>query len=300
VAGRILVTGATGFVGTALTATLAAEGRDVVAVGRRETGDLGPDTDWRPWLGPGTDCVVHLAGRAHVMRDQAMDPAAAYDAVNRAATAVLAEQAAAAGVRRIVYMSSVKALAESGLDVSPQDSPAPLDDYGRSKLAAERALAEAVPGCEIVILRPPLIYGPGVKGNFLRLIRLVERGLPLPLGSVRNKRSMISLANIVDATATAMHCQPGVYCPTDAVALSTPELIRQIGAALGRPARLLPFPVGLLRALADLAGRGDMVNRVTGSLTLKGAPPGWSAPQSVEDAVAETVAWYVESRTSGH
>ena len=155
-AGRILVTGATGFVGTALTTALTAKGHDVLAVGRRETGDLGPKTDWRPWLEPGTDCVIHLAGRAHVMRDEAADPAAAYDAVNRAATALLAEQAAAAGIRRIVYMSSVKALAESGLDVTPQDSPTPLDDYGRSKLAAERALLEAAPGSEIRGRRLPV------------------------------------------------------------------------------------------------------------------------------------------------
>ena len=298
-AGRVVVTGATGFVGSHLCAVLRAAGYEVAALGRAETGELGPGTDWSPWLDDGVDCVFHLAGRAHVMRDTAASPAAAYDAVNRGATDALARQAAAAGVRRIVYMSSVKALTEAGADV-PADAPArPEDDYGRSKLAAELAL-RAVPRLEHVILRPPLVYGPGVKGNFIRLIRLVDRGVPLPLASVRNRRSMISLTNLCDAVIHAAHCAPGLYCPTDAVALSTPDLIRTIAAAFGKKAALFPFPPALLAAAGALTGKGGLVRRLTGTLTVTGAPPGWQPPETPDRGIRRTVEWYrtAESRDS--
>ena len=296
-AGRIVVTGATGFVGGALCGLLRERGREVVALGRAETGDLGPDTDWTPWLGPDIDCVIHLAGRAHVMRETADDPSRAYDAVNRGATAALAQQAAAAGVRRIVYMSSVKAMAESGTDIPASADPKPEDDYGKSKLAAERAL-RSVAGLETVILRPPLVYGPGVKGNFLRLIRLVDRGVPLPLGLVHNRRSMISLANLCDAAIHAIDCKTGIYCPSDGPALSTADLVRRIAAALGTAPRLIPVPVSLLALAGAVTGRSGMVRRLTGSLAVSGDPPGWTPPENPDQGIERTVRWYrtAESR----
>lgn len=291
-AGHILITGSTGFVGRALLKTLADRGFSARGIGRAETGDLGPETDWRPWISEDVDCIVHLAGRAHVMRDSVNDPTLVYDAVNRGGTGSLAQQAAQAGVRRIIYMSSVKALAESGIDVRADDPANPQDDYGRSKLAAEQALAEVGDDCETVILRPPLIYGPGVKGNFARLLTIVDRGFPLPLGSVGNSRSLVSVANICDAVVHSMHADPGVYCPTDLEAVSTPQMIKLIAENLNKPARLVPFPVSLLKVAGRMSGKRDMVDRLTGSLTLKGWPPGWTPVQSTEDAFAEMVAWY--------
>lgn len=291
-AGRILLTGATGFVGSYLAPLLRARGHMVDAVGRKETGALGPDTDWRPFLHDDTIAVIHLAGRAHVMREAEADAEAAYDRVNRAATQALAEQALAAGVSRFVFVSSVKAMGEEGLNLSPTTPPAPADPYGRSKLAAEEALFALGPDLRTVVLRPPLVYGPGVKANFLALMKAVDKGVPLPLGLVQNRRSLISLRNLCDALIHALDCPPGVYCPTDPEPISTPDLIRGLALALGRKPVLLPVPVWALKALGGVTGRKAAIDRLTGDLTFTGWPPGWSPRQTATEGFAEITAWY--------
>ncbi|RVU36445.1 NAD-dependent epimerase/dehydratase family protein [Hwanghaeella grinnelliae] len=295
---RILLTGATGFVGTYLTPLLRRQGFAVDAVGRAETGPLGPETDWRPFLHSDTDGIIHLAGRAHVMREEAADTDAAYDQVNRGATLSLAEQAMQAGIRRFVYVSSVKAMGEQGLDLHPSMRPVPTDPYGRSKLAAEEALRALAPALNTVVLRPPLVYGPGVKANFLALMNAVNKGLPLPFGMVRNRRSLISLRNLSDALIHALDCPPGVYCPTDPEPISTPALVRGIGKAMGTNPMLLPVPVWMLKTLGAVLGRKSAIDRLTGDLTFTGWPPGWSPPQTAREGFAEVAAWYLaEYRT---
>lgn len=297
-AGRILLTGATGFVGTYLAPMLRERGYAVDAVGRAETGPLGPQTDWRPFLHGDTTGIIHLAGRAHVMREHEGDPEAAYDRVNRAATLALAEQAISAGIHRFVYISSVKAMGDRGLNLNPTMPPVPSDAYGRSKLAAEQALIALAPDLETVILRPPLVYGPGVKANFLALMKAVDRGVPLPLGLIRNRRSLISLHNLGDAAIHSLACAPGIYCPTDAHPVSTADLVRMLGVALGRKPALLPVPIWALKVLGVATGRTAMIDRLVGDLTFRGWPPGWTPPQTIADGLAQAAAWY--RRQSGH
>lgn len=287
---RVVVTGADGFVGRTLCPALQRAAWSVTPAGRRDTGDIGPDTDWRPLL-DGADAVVHLAARVHVMRGGT--ELAAFDRVNHLATARLAAQAAEAGVRRFVFMSSVKVHGDaSDRRLSADDRPAPGDPYGRSKLAAEAALAAYSAGMATAILRPPLVYGPGVKGNFLTLMRAVDRGWPLPLAAVANRRSLIHLGNLVDAIRAALEAPPGIYLPSDREDVSTPTLVRRIAAALGRPARLFSAPPGILRGLAAAAGKSAAVERLTGSLTVDGLLAGWSPPFAMAEGLAATAAWY--------
>jgi len=288
----VLVTGANGFVGRRLVPALQASGWCVRPATRAEVGDIGPDTDWRPLLAD-ADAVVHLAARVHVMRDQAADPERAFDRVNHLATARLAAEANAAGVRRFVFMSSVKVYGDSSdHPLGAADKPCPTDAYGRSKLAAERALADAATGMSVVILRPPLVYGPGVKGNFLAMMRAVRRGWPLPLASVDNRRSLIFVGNLVDAIRAALDAPPGIYLPSDREDLSTPALIRRTAAALRRPERLFPVPPALLHGLAAVVGKSAAIERLTGSLTVDGALPGWQPPFTVDEGLAPTAGWF--------
>ncbi len=277
---RILITGATGFVGSALTRFLVADPTRVVcaAVRMRDAvlppgveeavvGDLSAATDWRQAL-TGVDCVVHLAGRAHVLGDTAADPVAEYRKVNVDATMTLARQAVSSGVRRLIFLSSVKVNGEftvAGGAFSESDTPAPLstelDPYGASKLEAERGLlAIAVEtGLEVVIIRPPLIYGPGVKANFAALIRAVRRGIPLPLGAVHNRRSLIGLDNLLGILVICINHPAAanqIFLVSDGEDLSTTDLIRRLGAAMQRPVRLIPVPEWLLAAGAALVGKG--------------------------------------------
>jgi nucleoside-diphosphate-sugar epimerase len=308
------VTGATGFVGRFLCRVLDERGCSVAALVRgvgtapsgaaRElvVGDLAE----RPSLTGalrGIDIVVHLAGRAHVLKESAADPRQAYMRANAHATAHLASEAAAAGVRRLVFVSSVKVNGERTFErpFVETDPPAPEDDYGRSKLAAEQALYRiaADTGLEVVVIRPPLIYGPGVQANYLRLIRLADRGLPLPLGSVRNRRSMVSLWNLCGLIAAAAE-QPAAagetFLVSDQQDLSTPELIETLAAALGKPSRLLPFPVALLAVLGRASGQSGTVERLTGSLQVDSGKAtrllGWHPSVSVREGIARTVDWY--------
>jgi nucleoside-diphosphate-sugar epimerase len=306
----IVVTGGNGFIGRRLCAELAARGRPVRAAVRelREphpqafpVGDIHADTDWEAALA-GAEAVVHCAARVHVMQDSAADPLTAFRAVNLEGTRRLAEVAAEVGVRRLVFLSSIKVNGEATAPGSPfraSDSPRPSDAYAVSKWEAEQALhgIAARTGLEVVVVRPPLVYGPGVRANFERLMRLVARGAPIPLGSVDNRRSMVALDNLVDLL---IHCvdHPAAAAQTFLVSdrrdLSTPEWIRMLAAAMGRPARLLPVPPALLRLGGRLTGRGAEVERLIDSLQLDIEPTcetlDWSPPVSVEEGLSRTVA----------
>jgi nucleoside-diphosphate-sugar epimerase len=304
---RILVTGAAGFIGRALCVGLVERGHTVHGRSRRPAepipgielrpiGDIGPTTDWSRHLDR-IDIVVHLANRAHRSRPEAADHSEAQ------AACVLAHSAAKAGVRRLIHMSSVRAMGEATLPGAPlraTDPPGPSDPYGRGKLAIERALLAAAResgGIEIVILRPPLVYGPGVKANFRALMRLVASGLPLPLAGIDNRRSLIFIDNLVDLVGRAC-LHPGaagrVLLARDAADLSTPELIRLLAAGLGRPARLFSVPRSALAVLHRLPKLGPLLSRLTLSLEVDDAETraalDWRPPVSPEIGLAATAA----------
>jgi nucleoside-diphosphate-sugar epimerase len=299
----VLVTGASGFVAGALLAELERGGARVRAalrsdrplpVERAVVGDIGPDTDWAAALA-GVEVVIHLAAHVHQMHG---GDAAAYHRVNAAGTERLARQAAAAGVRRLVFLSSIKVNGEAtqGRPFTEADPPAPVDPYGESKLAAERALARVAgeTGLEVVVVRPPLVYGSGVRANFRALMRAVWRGIPLPLGRVDNRRSLIFRGNLASALgflAGNADAAGRTFLASDGMDVSTPQLLRGVGQALGRPARLLPVPVPLLRAAARVTSRGDQLSRLIGSLQVDSGALrslGWRPPFTLEQGLAET------------
>lgn len=284
----VAVTGANGFVGRALVRHLTGNGHQVRAYERRSerlaspvgitsvlAPDLGLKADWQFRPGHGIDVVVHTAARVHVMQDGVADPLEEYRRVNVAGTLALARQAAQAGVKRFVFLSSIKVNGEgtkAGQSFSVDDVPAPVDPYGISKHEAEQLLRQIAfeTGMEVVIIRPPLIYGPGVKANFESMMRWLARGIPLPLGAVRsNRRSLVSLDNLVDLLVTCTYHPAAVnetFLVSDGVDLSTADLLSRVGNAIGRPARLLPLSPVLLRAAAMLLGKGDMAQRLLGDL----------------------------------
>lgn len=303
---KALITGATGFVGMALCDRLAASGYGVVPAVRSTSGlpnevvvgDLDASTDWRPALA-GCNAVVHLAARVHVMHDTASDPLALYRATNTDATLNLARQAAQAGVRRFAFVSTIKVNGE-GRDEAYRESdvPAPQDPYAISKWEAEQRLwkiAEET-GLEVVILRPPLVYGPGVKANFLRLMQVVKKGWPLPLGAVRNRRSLLYLGNFVDAIRVCVEHPAAAghtFLIDDGQPVSTPELVRAVARAMGRPARLLAVPVGVLAFAGALLGKRAAVARLAGSLYVDSSTIrsrlGWTPPYTMEAGLEATV-----------
>lgn len=312
----VLVTGASGFVGLRLCARLADAGHRVKAAVRSESaalaalapgvsvvrvGDIGAETDWQAAL-DGVDMVAHLAARAHVMHDDAPDPLAAYRRVNVAGSERLARAAAAAGVSRLIYLSSIKVNGEATFNApfSESDAPAPLDAYGRSKWEAEQALSRiaAETGLGLTVLRPPLIYGPGVKGNVARLLSWIDRGLPLPFASVVNRRSLIYLENLIDAIlAVMLHPEPGkTYLLSDAYDLSTPQLIRALARGLDKAPRLLPVPPSLLRLAGACTGQSDAVGRLLGSLQIDAsriaAELGWRPAHDPEQGLILTAQAY--------
>jgi len=303
----VLVTGANGFVGRGLCAQLITTGHAVKPVVRSKAGlpseavvgDICSTTDWRRAL-EGCNAVVHLAARVHMMRAGAHDQLALYREANTNATVNLARQAAEARVQRFVYVSSIKVNGE-GRDAPYRetDAPAPEDAYALSKWEAELGLHRTAQetGLEVVILRPPLIYGPGVKANFQRLIQAVARGWPLPLGAVRNRRSLLYLGNFVDAIRLCVE-QPGAAGQTflldDGEPVSTPDVVRALARAMNRPARLLAVPVGVLQCAGTLLGKRAEVARLTGSLYVDSSAIrsslGWKPPFSMEEGLAATVA----------
>jgi len=307
-----LITGATGFVGQALVAALNLQPGMVKRALRQAAagatakdaivGDIGPDTDWRRAL-QDVGCVVHLAARTHMLDERSADPLAVYRRINVLGTAALARQAAAAGVRRFVFLSSVKVNGEStaAQPFAEDDEPHPLDAYGISKREAEDVLRRigAETGMETVILRPPLVYGPKVKGNFLRLLRLIERGIPMPLASVNNRRSLIGVANLADAIVASINAPAAAgktYLVSDGEDVSTPELITRLARAMGRTPRLLPCPVALLTLGATLLGKRAAAMRLTGSLQVDSnrirRELGWQPRYSLDQGLNATVQWY--------
>jgi nucleoside-diphosphate-sugar epimerase len=267
---RVLVTGLGGFIGGSLGPLLEARGHDVRGAGR-EVAVLADAFR-------GCEAVVHLANIAH---DSAR-PELLWR-VNVEGSARAAELAAAAGVRRFVYLSSVKA-----------ENPAPSDRYGAAKAAAEREVARvaARTGLQVVVLRPPLVYGPGVRANFLRLVQAIDRRLPLPFAAIDNRRSLVSVENLCDAIACCLSADAPdgrTFFVTDGAPVSTPQLCREIGAALGRPARLFSFPSRLLELLPGMT-------RLTRSLAVDDSAIrrelDWTAPQTLEQGLRATADWY--------
>ncbi len=284
----ILVTGSNGFLGSHVVPYLQQRGYAVRPVTRQQTGPVGAGTDWQPLL-QGVDVVVHLAARAHAPLGLTAAGLEQLEEVNVRGTARLAAQAAAAGVRRLVFISSVKAMAEqSDKPLTPADRPCPADPYGRAKLRAEQALAASAGGMEQVILRPPLVYGAGVKGNFRSLLTWVDREWPLPLGSVRNRRSLICAGNLADAVRAALDGPPGIWLPSDQEDVSLPDLLRRLAVACGRQCRLFPVPPPLLRAVATMTGQGAQARRLLDSLTVDGRMPGWTPPFTLDQGLAAT------------
>jgi nucleoside-diphosphate-sugar epimerase len=314
---RVLVTGANGFVGRSLCPELTARGHEVRAAVRRggprvpgafehaPVGDIGPDTSWSEAL-EGVEAIVHCAARAHVLHDAA-ENAALYVTTNAHGTRKLAEDAARAGVRRLILLSSVKVNGErtDGRSFTAQDKPAPVDAYGESKWLAEQALWKVAAGSamQAVVVRPPLVYGPGVRANFLRLIRWVDAGWPLPLGAIDNRRSLVSTWNLCDFLGTLLthSAAPGrTWMASDGEDVSTSRLICMIAQAMGRQARLLSVPLPVLRAVGALAGRRMEVDRLCESLTVDVAPLhrelAWSASLPVFECISRTVQAYLAER----
>ena len=303
---KTLITGANGFVGQALCRHLEAISRPITRAVRcahlpneTEIGNIGASTHWHAALA-GCDAIVHLAARVHVMHDTATDPLLAFREVNTQGTLHLARQAAAQRVRRFVFISSVKVNGESGL-FSDGDAPSPQDAYALSKWEAEQGLLEIgrETGMEVVILRPPLVYGPRVGANFLRLMRAVDRGIPLPFGAVDNQRSLIYVGNFVDAMTICLDHPAAAgktYLVSDGECVSTPVLIRQMAKALSRSPRLLPIPPRLMRFAGHLLGKAAEIDRLLGSLAVDpraiGHDLGWTPPFSLEEGLAATANWY--------
>lgn len=269
---QILVTGASGFVGTALMQQLQnAQQHHAIASQTR----LDADTDWSAELRD-IQIIIHCAARVHVMRDKSVDPLAAFRTVNVHGTLRLAEQAASAGVKRFIFISSIKVNGEETQPNNPfsaDDPPNPQDAYGISKREAEDGLREIAQttGMEVTIIRPPLVYGAGVKGNFALLIRLVRLGIPIPFGSIRNKRSLVSRDNLLDLiTVCCTHpaAKNQTFLVSDGIDISTPMLIRSIAAAMEKRARLVAIPSKLLTALGYCLGKPDVVRRLVGSLEI--------------------------------
>ena len=313
---RLLVTGANGFIGKAL--CLEALNRryavrgvtraayDFSSSGKNidikniSLGDIDANTDWNSAL-LNCDAVIHLAARVHVMREGADDPLSEFRLVNTAATEHLARCAAASGVRRLVYVSSIGVnglVTDGATKFSEEDNTNPHNAYALSKWEAEQALQRVASetGLEVVILRPPLVYGAGAPGNFAQMLRLVDLGVPLPLANIKNKRDLLYVGNLVDALmmcATHPAAANNTYLVSDGEAVSTPEILRGLAKELGVSSRVLPFPIGLLKLIAAMFGRADQVDRLVGSLQVDSTKIrhqlGWLPPYSLQQGFSKTV-----------
>ena len=314
---NILITGATGFVGRALGAQLAREPSiELTAAGRTqplldtakyvEIPDIGPETNWQAAV-TGTDVVIHMAARVHMMRDTDPFPEQAFRRVNVDGTLNLARQAARAGVRRFVFVSSIKVNGENtatGRPFRAEDPPDPKDLYGVSKLEAENGLrALGTTGMEIVIVRPPLTYGPSVGANFLAMMRWLNRGIPLPFGRLDNLRSLIAVDNLADLLVTCArhpHAAGRTLLASDGEDLSTTELLIRLGRALGHPARLIGVPPEALRLGATLLGRQGLYARLCGSLQIDSSATerllSWRPIVTVDEGLRRTAEHFLGSK----
>ena len=266
-------------------------------------GDVDAATKWADAL-KGVDTVMHLAARVHVMKDKSADPLTEYLKVNLYGTSNLAQQAASAGVKRLVYVSTVKVNGEQTSEERPyieSDVPDPQDPYAVSKLQAEEVLhsISVETGLEVVIVRPPLVYGPGVKGNFFSLLAAIDKGVPLPLAGANGLRSMVYVGNLVDALV-ACATQPAAagqtYLVSDGEDVSTAMLVEKLSHALGRNSRSFYLPPGLLRAAAIVLRRTEQVDRLLGSLRVNDqklrTELGWAPPYTMEQGLKATADWY--------
>lgn len=317
-----LVTGGSGFLGHALITRLAklpdcsvvapvraASAVFPACVRRLALTSLNGSNDWSEALAD-VDVVVHAAARVHVMKEVSSDPLAAFRQVNVEATLNLARAAAASGVKRFIYISSIKVNGEGtppGTAYNAEDVPAPIDPYGISKLEAEQGLQAlaADTGMELVIIRPVLVYGPGVKANFLSMMRWLYRGVPLPLGAVHNYRSLVAVDNLVDFIVTCSDHPAAanqVFLVSDGEDVSTTQLLRKLATALGKPARLLPIPVWLMSGVAALLGQRALSDRIFGSLQVDISKNrqllDWVPPVTLDKALGLTAQYFLDSRKS--
>ena len=317
---RVLVTGATGFLGAALIKRLVDDVRysSVASVRSASSnlvsglqpilvGDLDAATDWTSAL-LDVEVVIHTAARVHVMNDSTNDPLTEYRKVNFEGTLNLARQAVRSGVKRFIFISSIKVNGEETVPGKPftaEDVPNPVDPYGVSKAETEQALLELASstGLEIVIIRPVLVYGPGVKANFQSLMKWLSKGVPLPLGLIRNKRSLVALDNLVDLILTCIDHPAAInkiFLVSDGDDLSTTELLQRVGGALDSPARLLPVPVWIISLAATLIGKRDISQRLLGSLQVDISKTqnvlGWVPPVSVDEALKKTAQSFLQQK----
>jgi len=305
---RVLVTGANGFVASALIPVLTTKGYTVRGVTRlscngvpdnKDVGEIGLHTDWSSAL-VGVDSVVHLAARVHVMNEQSSDSLAAFRRVNLDGTKRLVEQAAAAGVKRFVFVSTIKVNGEETEEVPfrAEDKPAPQEPYAVSKLEAECALQHVCEGTamEWVVIRPPLVYGPGVKGNFFRLLKLVTKGIPLPFQSGTNVRSLVSVYNLCDLIERCLESHAAankVFLVSDDEDVNIQELLLKMALAMDVPSRLFCLPPQVLRIMASLFGKKNEINRLLGSLEVDITDTreslDWEPPFSLDQGLRRTV-----------
>jgi nucleoside-diphosphate-sugar epimerase len=314
----ILITGATGFVGSALTQHQRQQGHTLTAAVRRitdslpssiqqiPTGDLCPNTDWTNALND-VDTIIHLAARAHILKDQATDPLATFRETNTYATLNLAQQAANAGIRRFIFISSIGVNGNQtyAKSFTAEDLPTPTESFAISKHEAEIGLRQIATetGMEVVIIRPPLVYGANAPGNFGQLIKTVAHGIPLPLGNIHNQRSLVALPNLIDLITTCIDHPAAAnqtFLVSDGEDLSTTELLQRLSHALGKPARLLPIPQSWLETGLTLLGKRAIAQRLCGNLQVDISKTrdllGWTPPVSVNEALRQTAQAYLQSQ----
>ena len=309
---RILITGGSGFIGSALVEALSNVPSELVVSSRKKipdafnvqqvtVGEINGKTDWCEVL-EGCDCVIHCAARVHIMNDSVSDPLALFREVNTVGTLALARQAVKAGVKRFVFLSSIKVNAETTKANSPcreEVRQAPTDPYGLSKYEAEQGLLRIAQetALEIVIIRSPLVYGPGVKGNFASMAKWVKKGTPLPLGAINNKRSLIAIDNLVSFIVHCIACHEvanEVFLISDGEDVSTTELLKKVASAYGVKSCLLPVPVKLMGLVLELLGKGALAERLFGNLQVDCSKAcnrlGWKPVITMDEQLRQMVA----------